>query len=549
MMHEAVQRTIKMRDRPIKLDGGIDFNYAETIGMINAYRNRQFYEYDGDAIFWDLATHRAQHFAKNIDLDTRDLQPYSEGEASYLQVLVLRQKFYRWLENTRYALKLNETAEDLADFGSCVQKVYKQKGKPVVEICDLSRLYFDTTAKTIRETDLVEEHTMTVSELKKRKDVWDLSSLDIDKLEADQEFIIYEFTGEDDGVYKHGFIAEGKEEPLFEGEIKKEESMYYDYHIGNYKGRWLRQGVYERLFGLIERANILVNENIKTQRIASLLLLRTENPAFSGNVLTQAESGQIISDSTLQQVPMDNRAISAFIQEMQMIENQADRLAFTPEVITGDDLPSNTPFRSIATISSAAKSTFKMVREYYGEQLGYFLKENVFPDVVKGWNKEESIIMLRDEADVRYFDKQMKKLMRWKKTVNDMLDGKVVSEMDLKLVDQKYEEDIDTMQRKLKIPKDFFNFEYNIRTNITNEAENKQATNDAHFNAIQMVAANPALTQIPLFRQYLENNNISYWRLTPEQQAQLQANNTGGTGNAEAIGRGQDKLLAAANAQ
>jgi len=37
-----------------------------------------------------------------------------------------------------------------------------------------------------------------------------------------------------------------------------------------------------------------------------------------------------------------------------------------------------------------------------------------------------------------------------------------------------------------------------------------------------MIGANPALLDTPLFRQYLENNGIPYWKLTPKQKEALE---------------------------
>ena len=37
-----------------------------------------------------------------------------------------------------------------------------------------------------------------------------------------------------------------------------------------------------------------------------------------------------------------------------------------------------------------------------------------------------------------------------------------------------------------------------------------------------MTSVNPAITDIPLFRQYCEDNGISAWKLTPKQKEELQ---------------------------
>ena len=74
----------------------------------------------------------------------------------------------------------------------------------------------------------------------------------------------------------------------------------------------------------------------------------------------------------------------------------------------------------------------------------------------------------------------------------------------------------------LKIPAKAFNFEYGFKITPTNESVDKAQRNDAMFNAIQMVLANPTVTDIPLFRQLLEENNIAPFRLTPDQTKQIQ---------------------------
>ena len=61
----------------------------------------------------------------------------------------------------------------------------------------------------------------------------------------------------------------------------------------------------------------------------------------------------------------------------------------------------------------------------------------------------------------------------------------------------------------------------------TSETVDKTAKNDAYFNALQMIGANPMLINIPLFKQYLEDNGISWWKPTPKQVMAIQQGATG----------------------
>lgn len=64
------------------------FNHENTIKRINLYLNSRFMERT-DGIFWNISSQRVSHFAKNLDLDTKDLMPYGIGETNYAQAWVL----------------------------------------------------------------------------------------------------------------------------------------------------------------------------------------------------------------------------------------------------------------------------------------------------------------------------------------------------------------------------------------------------------------------------------------------------------------------------
>lgn len=523
-LYEIIDKTIKKGDEVISLKSGKTFDYKETLKRINCYINNRFLERE-DGIFWNISAPRIVHFAKNIDLDTKDLQPYADGEVAYVQTWILKMKFYRWLEDNHFAVTLNERSNGLTTYGSWVWKVVKKDGKKNLESVELNSLSFDRSVKSIRETEIVEKHELTKKEIMDKADVWNYTDeLLRTKPEENGKYCIYEFWGYDDeGNYKQCFYSmKLKDKYLYETDRKEKDCPYYDFHLGDYRGRWLREGIVERLFSLQEQANKLVNQNDSYNEIASLLLLRTANPEISGNVLQDVENGEIINSDDLQQIGISNLSFNNFITQLQEIENKADQLCLTPQIISGEQLPSGTPFRSVAVMTNAAKSAFTIMREDIGESTGYLLKEVIFPDVVKEWNKGELFEMGRDEADIQYFMKQVKKLVKWKTFVDNLLQGKNMTMEDMNALDEAMTEQLAESLPKLEIPENFFNFKFHIRTQITSESVDKAQRNDALNTVLSWVQANPAIVDIPYFRQYCEENGINYWRLTMEQKEQLQ---------------------------
>ncbi len=534
----------------VQITEGYKFNQLKVINRINLYINNKYQERNDDAIFWNIINQRITHFSKNIDLDTKDLMPYGIGETNFFQAWILRKKLTKWLEDNEFAITLNDLMEGIATYGSIIWKRTKEKGKVKMEECRLSNLYFDQRAKNIKDVDVVELHYLNENELRDKSNIWKGVSevlQDIRKNKKDSNNIeIWEFWGfhkeqdNSDPVYKHfyGYNDGENEIILWEEEKDKDKDFpYYDFHIGRYRGRWLRIGVPERLFSLQERANQLVNQNAQSTEIASLLLFKTANGEVVGNVLDQAVNGQIINSEDLEQIGITNTGLRLFIEELNLIEVQADKLCLTPDVISGEQLPSGTPFRSLAVFTNAAKSAFKIYRESIGEKVGYILKKDILPSIIKDWNNQEQLIeVLEDEKDVEMYDKALKR----KIAVEAMLSGELVTQEYLDGIDTMIEDNIKRVGRKIKTQKGFFNFDFGIKFNITGESVDKAQQNDAYFNAITMVAQNPAILDTPLFRQYLENNGIAYWKLTPKQQQALQQSQ----GKIQQVGAKKDSLMA-----
>lgn len=548
-INKEVQRIIDLAINPIDLTVGdngntLTFDYFNTLKRIDYYINNQYL--DGNrGIFWNIVNSRIIHFAKNIDLDTKDLQPYADGESSYVQTWILGMKFYRWLEDNHFALTLNRRSIGLATYGSWVWKVVKEKGKEKVEDVQLQNLYFDISVENIADTNIVQKHYLSRDQLKAKDNIWDNVNKVLDKCEDENSVEIWEFVGYYDGEYQR-VIGYGLGEDyieLYSEQLK--ECPYKDYHVGEYQGRWLRIGVVERLFDLQVLANKRVNQNDKVNDIASLLLLRTASPELAGNALQDVENGEIINSDDLQQVGLTNTQFNGFIAEMQQIENKADQLCLTPSVITAETMPSNIPFRSLATLTNAGKSAFRLMKESIGESTGYLLKENIFPYIVKDWNKGEIFELGRDESDLKYFEKQMKKAMRWKTFVDNLLKGRAINMEQLSEVDKVIEENFEELPKKIEIPAGFFNFKFHIKTNITGEAVDKQQRNDALYNTLTWVQSSPAIVNVPYFKQYCEENGINYWKLTPDQINEIIQTSSAGTQPSEAIdvsGK-KDKLL------
>ena len=543
---DTIKREIEDFKKDYKISDKYSFNQYDTVRRINLYLNDQYVKkQEEDVIFWNIINPRLVHFAKNIDLDTKDLQPVAKGNANFMQGWILKMRFQKWCRDNHLSLTLNDLSEGIATYGSIVWKLYydyETKEKRLVE-ASLENLYFNPSVKSVRKAPVVELAYMSELEIREKEGAWD----NIDDLvknsvktngEAKQDNTgnscvnreIWERWGEvldDSGKihYMH-YIGGGygdKEVIAYEEETDADENPYWDFHIGRYRGRWMRVGVPERLFKCQERANAVVNLNAEATQIASLLLLRTNDPNTTGNVLQGAISGQIINSADLQQIGISNNAFTLLLNELASIEKQADRLCLTPEVVTGEMTPSGTPFRSVAALSQNAKSAFVYIRQSIGEAVGYLLTEEILPSVVKNWNRGEMLDICDDLQDINLYDDQlvMHKKIEYIESAN--ANDKVVTEEELAKFEEEFRANINKTGRTVDITKNFFNFDYGITVNVNGEAVDKNAKNDAYSNIVQWKQANPEIVNDPYFRQYCEDNGITPFRMTTAQiQKQVQ---------------------------
>jgi len=524
----------------------IKYSQKETIERIDCYINNRYYNReDDDTLFWNISNHRITHFAKLLSPDTKDFMPYGVGSLNHFQSWALRKNVTNWFDEQKFYQTLNDVSEGQATYGSQLWKKVKEKGVKKFKEVKLTNVCFDQSVENIEDADgVVERHYLSNKQIRDKEGIWENTD-ELLKEENKGKTEVWEFTGYVDGEYKHiiGYGFGDDYIKLWEEDL--EECPYIDFHLGKYRGRWLRVGVVERLFQLQARVNQLVNQNAEATEIASLLLLKSAQPDMIGNVLEQAVNGQIIPDETLQQIGISNTGLNQFITEIQLIEQHADKLCLTPEIVQGEGSPSNTTFRGQALENRAAVSAFRDYKQNLLEKIADVLMEFIFPDVVKGWSHDKMIDMAEDDVDIEEYIKALTRKQELKYLLADV--GNVVTPDIKKAILKRVEDQVMNEGGKVEIPKDFFNFKWGFKMMPTNETVDKQARNDTYFNSLNMAIANPAIVDVPAFQQYTEDNGISSWKLKPAQRKALQQANEQAQGRQLPERKEPDQLLSHAN--
>lgn len=420
------------RTKSITLSPGYAFNQHKTLQRIEAYSNSRFYEsppYDEDGFlipFLNVNRKPRMVAAKEIDLDTKDILVRDEG-GDMIGAQLMAEDLKQWMKNEGFAAKLNEYADEAPTYGTVVVK----KVKDELHTVDLLNLVItNVSAKDLKHTDKIELHRYSADELSGMP--WDAkaireaitlyqnlgkSEIEIDERRGWVKESEFRLGGrEDKYVYTLAIVA-GAEEieraqekdkviergiVLFHELADPKDDPYREWHFMRMKNRWLGLGWVEILFDNQVRANEMAYFKAKGLRWTSLHLFTTDDETVSRNLLADARDGDVIktvSGRTLTAIANEERNLAHFISEERRWDLNTAEQTFTPDVISGEGLPSGTPARSAIIADTNVKKFYDRKREDFGIFVRSLIYDDVLPLFMKQSHKAHMVNMAGSADD------------------------------------------------------------------------------------------------------------------------------------------------------
>jgi len=417
----------------------VKYSQFETVKKILLHQNNGFAKPSKKhRTFFQIGNSRRDTCIKKIDFDTKDIQLYVDDPALNGVNLLLESELRQFLKDTNHGERLNEQVETFVDWGNAVAKEDDDEIYRPVNIANLKVI--DQTAETLEDTTVIEEHRYTINEFRKigSQSGWDNYQEVIERL-ADSNENQYVYVYERYGLLsKYEFLkAQGKEagesdrdnyiqtisivagerpnpkmrnsylteqgiangELLFIEELKSKKygrktyfKPYREAHYSPYEGRWLRKGVREVLFELQDRANELGNQIREAMKWSSIHVFWSPDANIAGkNIMEGVENGQIIKADTLAVLPLEERNLSAQVQEWNKVMDLADRETQSFEVATGEGLPSGTTLGQVQIQTAAVGEHFDFKREKLALFIKSVFNDWVLPTLIKEMNKEHNL--------------------------------------------------------------------------------------------------------------------------------------------------------------
>ena len=429
------------RNKSIDLSEGVSFSQYKLVRRISLFQNQIYpqgkIDSQNDYKYWnDIITPRINSEIKNIDFDTKDITIYSDSVQDRLGIYLADLSLKAWLKSTGQAEELNDAVEQYSALGNIVWK----KIKGGYERVDLSNFYVvNQTARTLDESAAIERHMLTQSDLRKMegtfKNIEEViegcgnkefgATVKATKTTTSNPYYeIYERNGEvsEEVLFESMGKAGGDKKKYVEAKIimsglgtgkngkryilfaeKLTKSPYKEAHRGLYTGRWFRKGMVEILFDPQTRANTIGNQLAKGLEWASKTIFRSADDSIVNNLLTDMRTGDIIRTKDLSQVDVRMQGLDQLIVDWNRNLALADMLSNSFEVVQGQTMPSNTPFKLGNLLDQNANKLFDFLREKLSIGLTDLVDEWVMPMLLKDLGAQKVIDLTNSEENLKDF--------------------------------------------------------------------------------------------------------------------------------------------------
>lgn len=530
-----------------EISPGYTFNQLRLIQRIENYIQSRFDSGPTDEDGWlkpfyNINRKPCAVAAKEIDLDTKDIIIRPE-EGDYVTAEIMAAELKQWMKDQGFASDLNEYADLCPQYGTVVLKKVQDR---LMTVHLRGLVLSNTQAKTLSHTNVIEPHCYSRSEFldEAAKKKWDQKKVDevlevhdaagkvdieVDErygwckrseLENDvpaeraEEMVYTQCIAAGTGIVntvagaKTDDPVSVEEKGVVLSHVAIDEHPYREWHWSRAPFRWMGVGFVEILFDAQIRAN--ENAYYKAKALAWLAthVYVTDDDTVSRNSLNDAKNGDMIRLSTkgaqLQEIQAQERNLAYYTSEEQRWDKLAADLTFTPEIITGEGLPSGTPARSAIISDQNVKKYYDRKREDFGIFVRGIIEDDILP-LFEKQNSDEHVFTFsgsgsdRDAVERRILAARMIGIFQDYVTNR----GKIPSSAEWRRMLSVEREKISASPTlDIKIPKGAYkNLKKRLDVVVTKENEDTDSEITGRRTILEVLSRNPGIATNPATRQ------------------------------------------------
>ena len=522
ILKEILQIKENYEGGTIDIVDGLPFSQYETLRKVEFYTNSRYINGNTDLRnrvkpFYNIINFRINVAVRATDFDTKDFDVYSENPKHYIKSMMFKKEMRNWMKRTNFAQVLNEFGQVRPKYGGVVIKRYKKDGELMIQIPEWKNLITDPV--DIEDGVIGERHYMSPVQIEKKRGAWDYIDEEWDKIEkvfkkqhgknysTSDRVCVLEVEGEFPEYYlgdneqegyclqRHFILLDQDDQPTACLHTEKKSKRDYRYlPWQKSSGRALGIGVAEDGFEAQYAVNDSVLKEMDIMEIASRTTFWTDSDTIENNLLEDLQTGDIMKVKPGETMQVLNTTPSSLPQLDNMRakwDEQYSRATSTFEAITGETMPSGTPFRAVAIQNQESTAMFA----YRMEEAGIFWREVfadwIVPHLKAKLTREHILTSDFDTDELQVIDEALATDVANKKVIDRAIQGKVTNREEY---EQLLEAEMELLKvnkstRYIQIPKDYFkDLEAQIDINITGEQINKGAMFESINNLMVTVS-------------------------------------------------------------
>lgn len=505
-LEEFYSSTVKLvRQFGDEYNGEVDYSQWQTLRAIDLALNSKFsrgqYDTEGQRkLYLNIVRFIRDVARMRTDIDVKNYVFNPDTYNDIWSTYFMARKFKLWAREENYGELINRIGDDFATYGTAVLKKVKSgvKRVPIGKLINSQR---GESLNEIAKTGgyVIEPHEMTLGEMK------EFPAWNTEGLEDGKKYMVYERyslvprgiiddTDDEERVLAMQILIPEKEEKKDDGKLvyiqEVKDTPYEDVFWEKVDGRWLGRGPVEQQLENQIAKNTIFNLRRRSLLWATKKIYQSQSDEVQKNLVKDVRDGQVLNvgpNGTISPIPTESRALADYQSLDNVVDNNSKQTSFTFEVATGETMPSGTPFRLGAILSTAVDSFYGLKRE----QFGLFLKRSFFSQLIPTFKKQNSrehtLTIASNEEGIELLKEAMMTYHTNRRYINALLQGQI---KDIPTIRQEVEEEaVKSPYFFIDIPAKYYDeAKYHMELDITDEATDTRTEVETLTNIFQVLS-------------------------------------------------------------
>lgn len=425
-MQQLITEEKEIFEKDVDVDAEFTFNLPYTLKKIDRYNMSKFMkgDYDTDGfkrLFFNISRTPLKTSQKAVDIDTKDIKVKAEEGASYYPAWFADIELRQFMKDEGFAEFLNQITERYPKYGEVVVK--DVAGVP--ENIYLKNLRWEPSTHIEKSPFIHQLYQISLNDFERlSKDNKDWTNTDTIIAQTSKQEDKTVYLVERTGYFKEDKIVEGGDPQKYvygskiatDPDQENNKVGYFDLDSRELKknpyrslsweevdGIGLGLGVMQELFGDQEFYNDVNNKERKALEWNSKKVFKGKDDDVHKNLFRDFDNGDVI-DTDITELVIAERNLGQYNALYGRIEANANQIAFTHEINTGQAMKSGTPFRLGALQAQAVDSYFEFKREKLGLFLKGIINDFILPAFKKSKRKAHILNLEENSEELAKFD-------------------------------------------------------------------------------------------------------------------------------------------------